>query len=175
MLLRGVAAAQNDAAYVRAEDFGYHVLKQHVAGKIHAELRVHALQRQAQPAGKLEGGLFLAAFVGHLFVKGYRQAVGQQRHRAQEGDFEPARRAQDGFGRAVFDKDGFKADEVAPQQVDHEAEDVVEGQKSQGALGLAGDDAPVGVVQQLAVEHLVADGLLIVHKDAAGGRGAAGA
>ena len=175
MLLGRMAAAQDHAAHVGAQYLRHHVLKQHLAGEVHAELGVDLLHQQAERPGEFEGRLLLLALQRHLLLQRHGQVVGQQRHRAQEVDLEAAGRAQDGLRCPVLHIDRLKADIVAPQQVHHEAENMMIGQEGKRALRLAGDDARVGLVDQLAVEHLVAHGLLIVDEDTAGGGRAAGA
>ena len=102
MLLGRMAAAQDHAAHIGAQYLRHHVLKQHLAGEVHAELGVDLLHQQAERPGKFEGRLLLLALQRHLLLQRHGQIVGQQRHRAQEVDLEAAGRAQDGLRRPVL-------------------------------------------------------------------------
>lgn len=82
---------------------------------------------------------------------------------------------QNGFRRAVLEVDGGVPQKAAPEQIDHKAQHVMEGQKRQRTAVGFFYNAAVFLIDQLGVEHLLGDGFAVVDENLALARGAAGA
>ena len=175
LLLRRVAAAQNDALDLRAQHAFGNAAEEDLLRQPQARLRRDPLQVQAEILRRGEQRPFQAALPGHLLAQGGAEVVGQKRHGHHQLRLEAAGGFDDGRGGAVPQVDVGIAQKAAPQQIDHEAQHVMEGQKRQRApVGLL-HDASVFLIDQLGIEHLLGDGLAVIDEDPALAGGAAGA
>ena len=175
LLLRRVAAAQNDALDLRTQHAFGNAAEEDLLRQPQARLRRDPLQVQAEILRRGEQRPFQAALPGHLLAQGGAEVVGQKRHGHHQLRLEAAGGFQNGFGRAVLEVDGGVPQKAAPQQIDHEAQHVMEGQKRQRApVGLL-HNASVFLIDQLGIEHLLGDGLAVIDEDPALAGGAAGA
>ena len=175
LLLRRVAAAQNDALDLRAQHAFGNAAEEDLLRQPQARLRRDPLQVQAEILRRGEQRPFQAALPGHLLAQGGAEVVGQKRHGHHQLRLEAAGGFDDGRGGAVPQVDVGIAQKAAPQQIDHEAQHVMEGQKRQRTAVGFFYNAAVFLIDQLGVEHLLGDGFAVVDEDLALARGAAGA
>ena len=135
-----MAAAQDDALHVAAQELIQHRAEQHLAGEFAPPIRRHVLKRKAYALHQPERGALCDRLLSDLLLDTRRQVRRQQGHRQQQLDFEARRVLHDGLRRAVLQVHVGIAQETAPHQAYHETKHVVERQERQGPAVAVIDD-----------------------------------
>ena len=130
LILRDMAAANDDLLQLRSEELGVDVGK-HMPGLLETPDRVDLLHTQGQLLGVPEFFLHFRGFLGHPFLQGAANIVDQQRHDGCKLHLQRAAGAQDGVRRPVTQENLGVTQHPGPDHIGHKAEDVVEGQKAQ--------------------------------------------
>ena len=174
LFLRRVASAQDDALDLRAQQVFRYAAEEDLLREPQARFRRDTLQIQAEIFGRGEPCPLQAALSGYLFAQRGAEIVGQKRNGHDQLRLEAAGGFQNGLGRAVPQVDGGIPQKAAPEQIDHEAQHVMEGEERQRTAVFLLHDAAIFLIDQLGIEHLFGDGLAVVDENFALTGGAAG-